>query len=227
MIDLKPLDSLYDNMYKDVSDYLLARNYTEKDIENLSPFKSQIGGEYPSEAHKGMVFYGRATNGWDEDNHETLKEILTGQRYRPFINLIYWVGWTYYGDSYYDKIVWSNICKIAPDGGNPSGTLWDAQYPHMVKIIKKEIEILSPAVVVLVTGNAASEHWDAPFFEAFPNLHEIESITWGLEKECKATLYSDGNLNVIVTDRPESRPIEEHANAITSLIEGKQLDKQL
>ena len=227
MIDLKSLDGFYDEMFKDVSDYLHAKNYSDEYIMNLRSFRSQVGVDYPTEERKGLVFYGRATNGWNEDDHETLKDILTRQRFRPFFNLIYWVGWTYYGDSYYDNIVWSNICKIAPDGGNPSDTLWCVQYHHMVEIIKKEMEILSPAVVILVTGNAASERWDAPFFEAFPDLHEISSIQWGCAKECKATLYTDGGLNVIVTDRPERRPIEEHANAITTLIESKQLNEQL
>ena len=235
MIDLSSLDTLYLEMEKEVSERLRSDGYDEEYISNLCPFVSKAGKDYPSEPNRGLVFYGRATNGWDEEDHsETnqVEHILWYQTRRPFINLLYYVGWEYYGNDYYNNLVWSNISKIAPDGGNPPDVLWDAQYGHIVKIIKREMQILSPSVVVLVTGNTAGEHWHTPFFEAIPNLQIVKSIVWGQSKEgldCTASFYTDGELCVILTDRPEMRPIQEHADAITELIAfaAKYLNKQL
>ena len=218
-------------MFREVSERLKSKGYTQEYIDkNLCLFKTKVGKHYPKEKGKGIVFFGRATNGWDEydeSENNKIETILWKQTRRPFLNLIYWVSWTYYDNDYCNSVVWSNIFKIAPDGGNPSADLQIEQHDYVVEIIRKEIEILSPAVVVLITGNSVGAQWSAPFWEAFPNLKLIDSRQWGRDKECMASLYSDGALNVILTDRPEERPIEDHANAITDLIESYKLDKGL
>ncbi len=218
-------------MFREVSERFKSKGYTQEYIDkNLCLFKTKVGKNYPKEKGKGIVFYGRATNGWDEyDESEKnkIENILWDQTGRPFFNLIYWVGWTYYDNEYRNSVVWSNIYKIAPNGGNPSADLQNEQHDFIVEIIREEIKLLSPAVVVLITGNTFNSKWSTPFGEAFPKLKFIDSRQWGRDKECKASLFSDGSLNVILTDRPEARPIEEHTNAITDLIESYNLDKGL
>ena len=194
-----------------------------EDIDSLRLFTTLVGEDYPIEHNKGIVFYGRATNGWDDDNHDSLEKILNEQTRRPFFNLLYYFAWEFYGDSWIKKVAWSNICKIAPDGGNPSDSLWNAQKAILPAIIKKEVELLSPEIIVLVTGNTAvhyAEPWHSPFFKAFPDLKEIKSIKWAESrgKDCTATIYTNGIIKVLLTDRPESRPIQEHTDALIELL---------
>ena len=194
------------------------------DMDVISTFTVMAGKDYPSEPKQGFLFYGRATNGWDETDHKPIEKILKEQTFRPFFNLMYYLSWEFYGENWYNSIAWSNLCKLAPmKGGNPNDDLWFAQYPHMVSIIKKEVELLSPAVVVLITGNTAAARWDDPFFEAFPTLknNEVRKVVWGnyRGKECTASLFVDGNLRVLVTDRPEARPINSHSQALLQLLQ--------
>ena len=189
--------------------------------EDLRIFTTQVGKRYPIELGKGILVYGRATNGWDDTCHDSIEDILWNQTRRPFFNLIYYFAWEFYGNDYCNCVAWGNICKIAPDGGNPSEALWDAQYIGMKEIIRKEVELLSPEIIVLVTGNSAGDRWDAPFFEVFPDLKEMRHIVWAISKgkECTATLFSNGKLKVLLTDRPETRPIQVHVNALLQLLE--------
>lgn len=227
MIDLSSLDPFYLDMEKGVAEKLRqSKQYLDSDINDLRMFDTQVGQDYPKEKRKGLLFYGRATNGWSfyGDEHEPINVILTKNRKRPFFKLLYWVGWTYYDENYCNTIAWSNIYKIAPDGGNPSEFLCAAQEGYAKTIIKREIEILSPGVIVLVTGNTVGKKWSKPFFDAFPNLQEIDKRIWSGAEDNITTLYSDGNLNVILTNRPEFRPIGAQCDSITTLIEDHNLD---
>lgn len=215
----KEIQTLYGEMEK-------AVKKAGFNINELRVFTTLVGTEYPVEPKSGILYYGRATNGWDDDNHEDLDTILYEQTKRPFFNLLYYFAWNSYQESWNKKVAWSNICKIAPDGGNPSDSLWDAQKDILPAIIKKEVELLSPEIIVLVTGNTAVnyyEPWHSPFFIAFPELKKIKSIKWAESrgKDCTATLYTDSNIKVILTDRPEARPIQEHADALQDLLQYK------
>lgn len=221
MIDLKKdkeMQVLYRELRKAVKN-------AGEDMDNLSVFTTLVGKDYPIEPGKGILYYGRATNGWNDDNHDDLDKILYEQTKRPFFNLLYYFAWEFYKDSWNNKVAWSNICKIAPEEyGNPSGSLWSAQKEILPAIIQREVELLSPQIIVLVTGNTAvtyNDPWHSPFFKAFPDLKEIKSIKWAESrgKECTATLFTNGKLRVLLTDRPESRPIEPHAKALKDLIE--------
>ena len=214
--DDKEIQFLYREMKKAVKE-------AGFNINQLRVFTTLVGNEYPIEPGDGILFYGRATNGWDDDNHDDLEKILYEQTRRPFFNLLYYFAWYYYSDSWNKKVAWSNICKIAPDGGNPSDLLWNAQKEFLPSIIKREVELLSPEIIVLVTGNTAVhyyEPWHSPFFIAFPELKEIRRKKWAVSngKDYTATLYSDGKMKVLLTDRPEFRPIQEHADALKELL---------
>lgn len=164
MID-SAVEPIYDRMWANIE------NTGEFDINKLSSFSAQVGLNYPEENNTGILFYGRATNSWDDWYHDSIEMILQKQTYRPIYDLMHHFSWEFYKDNWFSHIAWSNICKVAPwKGGNPNNKLWDAQYPYLVEIIKHEVKLLSPSIVVLVTGNTASERWDQPFFEALPGL---------------------------------------------------------
>lgn len=225
MINLKKdkgLQSLYQKMKGSVIDY--GFNIDELD---LRVFTARVGANYPVEPGKGILFYGRATNGWDDDDkkNDDLCLVYENNSSSPFFNLLYYLSWEFYGDSWCSKIAWSNICKIAPNGGNPSDSLWRAQKNSLSAIIQREVELLSPELIVLITGNTVvhySDPWHSPFFTAFPDLKEIRDIKWSESngKDCTATLYANGKIKVLLTDRPEFRPIEQHAAALKELFEG-------
>lgn len=221
MINLKydkKIQVLYDKMNRAVEE----AGFNIDDLD-LRLFTTRAGADYPIEPGEGILFYGRATNGWDDDNKENddLKVVLEKEKSRPFFKLLYYFAWEFYGDSWSNKVAWSNICKIAPDGGNPKNALWYAQEKSLALIIRREVELLSPGIIVLVTGNTAGAHWHSPFFEAFPDLKEVKCLKWGVSRgnDCTATLYTDGKIKVILTDRPEARPIQQHTDALIKLLE--------
>lgn len=230
MIDLSSLDSFYVGLEKGVSERLRqSKLLSDAEIDDLRLFDTQVGRDFPEEKGKGLLFYGRATNGWSfyGDEHEPINVVLTKYRKRPFFKLLYWVGWNYYDDNYCNTIAWSNIYKMAPNRGNPSDFLRATQEDYVKTIIEREIELLSPGVIVLVTGNTVGRSWSKPFFDAFHNLREIDKRIWGKEEENTTTLYSDGTINVILTNRPEYRPIGAQCDSITTLIEDHHLDRFL
>lgn len=219
--DDKEIQVLYHKMVENVKD-------SGFDIDNLVTFTGRVGRDYPAESYKGILFYGRATNGWDDDDikNKDIEQVIIKsiKRGSQFFKLLHPFAEYFYGDSWLTNVAWSNICKIAPDGGNPSDSLWYAQRDSLSPIIQREVELLSPGIVVLVTGNTTvnyADPWHSPFFEAFPNLKKLRTIKWGVSrgKDCSATLYSNGNMKVILTERPEFRSIKKHTDALIELLE--------
>ena len=216
------LQPLYDDLWQDVKEFNKG--------DNLVQFRTRIGENFPSEKNTGIIFYGRATNGWyDEekeqpDKRKTLFQHLYEYK-STFFSFIRKIAKSIYGEDCASQIAWSNVCKIAPsDGGNPSDALWEAQYKSMAKIIKTEIDYLSPSLVILITGNTAGPRWHDPMCSenAFPWGKEIDHIVWGKDrktnKECTCTLYKSGDTYFALTDRPEFRSSIDHVNGIIDLI---------
>lgn len=233
---MKIQEKLYNktaSLYKELEDRLpeIERRYNEKlPVENqddLSVFRTMCGNDFPIESNTGIVLYGRANNGWDSENTLTTEFILN-QLHRPFFNLMRYISEHFYPEEWHRHIVWSNICKVVPRcEGNPNDELWYAQYDYMVNILKKELEILSPKVVVLVTGNYHYANWDKPLFDVESDLkkHKVIEEMWADSGRFKgmASLYKKNGRLYIITDRPEQRKIHPHADCIINLIE-KNLD---
>lgn len=77
-----------------------------------------------------------------------------------------------------------------------------------------------------MTGATAGSRWDSPLFEIdrFRDHKEClsESIVWGESNSGRPLTAFGGVIDdtiIIITDRPEARPIEPHAKAITDLID--------
>ena len=141
--------------------------------DDLTTFVAQCGRDYPMDKNSGIIFYGRSPNGWDPEHPLTMDD-LTEQLYRPIFNLMRVVSEHFYPESWNTHIVWSNVCKVAPiTKGNPTNTLWDDQYSFMVDIINKEMEVLSPKVVIFVTGCGSTRN--EKLFSSIPHVIVISN----------------------------------------------------
>lgn len=162
------LVKLYNNLKKDCNA-----------DDSIVPFIFQVGEKFPKESKSGILFYGRATNGWGNtwniddlfddnnpnrgwnpddaliwvDNAEGKEDKYNSNR-SQFWQLIKGITINYYNDEHWsDYAMWSNVCKAAPEEkGNPSDNLYYSTLETNCKIMKAEIDYFSPKFVVLFTG---------------------------------------------------------------------------
>lgn len=137
--------------------------YTDYD---LRPFCIQWGRSYPTDENTGIMFYGRATNGWitTETDVDKLFDPAFDDRIFARDDQMQWVYDCTGTDNKYNSnrsafwriirqvargfypsgeellhVCWSNVCKIAPDGANPDNYLYYDQLPACQRIMQKEI----------------------------------------------------------------------------------------
>lgn len=153
---------------------------SESEFNNICTFAVQWGKEFPIKDNKGILFVGKAVNGWITNNQNVEKlfskenkekifnrkeqiewvDKLSGNKkgYNPrksaFWRLIKKVSETYYPKEWYSNIAWTNLYKIAPwSGGNPSLKMQKQQRSYCIDILKSEIDILKPEYVIMLTSN--------------------------------------------------------------------------
>lgn len=208
----------------------------------------QWGRNFPDEKYKGLMFYGRATNGIEDDAYRG--EAMLGDnpyslfnrmdqmewiasKGSPFVNLMRLITHVYYqGEPWYHNIAWSNVCKINEKeenarNPNPSEECWELQLKDISGIIRVELEEISPKVAIFVTGVVAGDDWHAPLLRAFEEGKDLEVIVkekpWpGYENEKyppSITAYKRGEQLIIITERPEFREYETPMKLITELID--------
>lgn len=224
---LKPL---YENLLKDVSNFDYSKAF----------FCMQWGHNFPSQSNCGILFVGRAVNGWVTDSEdinllfgtgddtifdrfdqmkwvENLEQNKSGYNTRKsaFWRVIKKIASHYYPQNWSSYIAWSNVCKVAPfEGGNPNDSLYYAQLENCQKILKKEIDILSPQFVVFFTGTG----WAVDFLR-FLNEgqvpHSVQTEKWN-KYECKTYLIKD--VHYILSEHPQGKKEKEHSNCIIKLI---------
>ena len=203
-------------------------------------FCVQWGKNYPVEQNKGILFVGKAVNGWITKEKEM--NVLFGsgaERIFDRADQMQWVEnlernkggydtkkssfWRvnkqisqkFYPDNWSSHIAWSNLCKIAPfKGGNPNNTLYYNQRATCQKILEKEIEILSPKYVVMLTSG-----WEKDFLLFLNDNQPAESIhteTWG--RGYKINVYRIRNTIFIASVHPQGKDEQAHVEVITRLI---------
>lgn len=91
-----------------------------------------------------------------------------------------------------ETIVWSNIYKVSPtNGGNPNFTLKKLQIDLCIEILRIEIDICKPKIILFVTG----ENW----FNDVRSLFETDGSKFVYR-------YNDGTVAYIyVCERPDRR----------------------
>jgi len=199
---------LYDNtepIYHEMVKHLKSIGYSFESENCLSTFHAQIGSLYEA---GGIAFYGRATNGWDDDYNPGINTVTLHTR-SPFFQMVRRIASTFYPTNMAEHIVWSNVCKAAPwEKGNPSNQLWEDQYKYMTKILKAELRILQPAISVFITGIEEEKRYDSPLRkkETFPDLSLLythENSALGIECTVECYYSKTYNQYFLVTGRPE------------------------
>lgn len=173
-------------------------------FDGIDFFQMVVGEEFPPEERTGVVFYGRATNVWDLDCNEGINAIAT-YKSGQFFPMVRKIATNLYGEEYPKKVGWSNIRKAIPRGIKDISKDSDFCYytdPYNKRILRREIEISSPKVLVCITGTQPHLRHDSILFEEFPNLQLVRKEENGIE------LYKENELYVIITERPEQRPSE-------------------
>lgn len=207
-----------------------------KNIEDYWLFCATWGKYFPDEKKSGILFYGRAANGWydytqyldpfdgifcKEDQMDWMLKYQT----KPIARLIKKVSSNFYSSDWNQHIAWSNVCKVSPNNniGLPNENLWYRQYQYMVDIMRVELQELSPRIVIFITGVTGGKKWDDPFFEMeeYKDIQYTDSIEWCNDfrgNKCSTQACKKDGTIFIRTDRPEYRPINDQAESIIKLV---------
>ncbi|OOR98757.1 hypothetical protein B0187_07710 [Haemophilus paracuniculus] len=202
----------------------LIQNFQPADLDRLSIFKVQVGSQWKK--GESILFVGRALNG---GNHSlSIKDLFSSEKTNSFLldvfnNTEYNINksafWRiirkiedHYGNNdveWYEKTAWSNLCKLAPEQGNPNNNDFYRQEKICREILLTEIEILQPKAVILLTYS-----WDILDIE---NIFElIDKKEW---KKYSSYLYKYNDVYYIYTPHPQGKSEQEHKEAICNLLE--------
>ncbi len=226
----KELKPLYEDLLKSVAEF---------DYDKAT-FCMQWGEDFPFEEHCGIMFVGRATNGWVTECEDV--DVLFGDTEDAIFNRPDQMKWIeslsgntkgyntnksafwrvikavtkeFYPEPWYSHIAWSDVCKVAPwEGGNPNPPLYYAQLKDCKKIFETEIKILSPKVVVLFTG----ESWSTDFLRYLNGEQGTKSVCkeyWS-GYECK--VYQMNGVTYIRTEHPQGKNEDAHIQCLINLI---------
>ena len=223
--ELKPL-------YKDLLESVSDADY------DLYPFFMQWGRSFDTTGKRGILFVGKATNGWitadrnldalfDENNENRIfnrddqmewVENLSG------VNEVYNTNksafWRvvkefsiqfFKSNKWYENIAWTNLYKISPEEGNPGGSLKRKQLPICNEILKKEIEILNPRSVIFLTPGWEEEFLDTVIGKA----SKTKEIEWDGYKT--KSIIKD-NRNYIISHHPQGKNEDLHVKVLLELV---------
>ncbi len=231
-----------DSIYKEMENIIEVKWPLSHNGELVSTYEAQLGELFPIEKNKGILFYGRASNGWDRDNPNgddggevyDMSKISKEAKKRKYFELIEKISSRILKiEDWYNYISISNITKVVfCYEGNPSDELWNQQYKYLAPILRTEIKLLSPQIIIFIIGNAIKCGYEKPVFEAFPFLKEdkylVDERIWGSyetqkeTRELKTTAYNYEGKLLIFTDRPDSlfskQFMKEHVNVICNII---------
>lgn len=226
------LKHLYRNLLEHTKEYCEGKT--------ICPFVMQWGKDFPTAANDGIMFVGRATNGWLTDDGDVDNLFEGDKRIFDLPDQMVWVkekegapDWNanqsafwrvvrgvarnFYPDDELNHIAWSNLCKLAPNGGNPCDKLYNLQLIDACDILNKEVEILSPKFVVLLTNF----NWADGFISGLNGNEEpvasqvVAMKDWA---DYTANVYKIGERYVILTEHPQGKGDQEHIDCLTNLI---------
>lgn len=216
---------------------------TNNSFSNVCTFCIQWGANFPVEKKKGILFVGKAVNGWISDEtdckqlfdmnnpdrifarHDQMKWVEdlfdnkdpNGYKTKrsAFWRVIKKVAEANNPKEWYSHVAWSNLYKVSPwKGGNPNANLQNKQRKYCYELLKTEIETLSPEYVILLTSG-----WELTFLKYLNDWNDISPISavkWG---KYKTSLYNIKGTNFIVSQHPQGKSEWNHKNAILKLME--------
>ena len=113
-------------------------------------------------------------------------------------------------DNWSSKIVWSNLYKFAPDGGNPEGNLAYYQAENCWKILDEEISYFKPKCVIFLTSHMEEEY----LASRYKNVERKNSSFDGYEI---SYFIHEGTL-FICSLHPQGKPEASHVKVLTDII---------
>lgn len=213
-----------------------------KDLEPCNTaFFMQFGDKFPKGENKGIFFVGRAVNGWLQKEEKTFDNLIKyrmkfwqephqGKKTKSqFIRVAKNICLDIYraddntktNKEWYTNIAWSNLYKVAPeDKGNPSKELKEKYKNKCITIFEKEIEVLSPKIVVLLTGWT----WAKPFLLHLNNKEKLdesqilEKKIWDENKKYYAKAIKIKDIIYILSEHPQGKLEDQHVKTILELI---------
>lgn len=225
--------------------YPLYKELLESDAfdDNIATFCVQWGEEFPEK--EGILFVGKATNGWLSTSKDV--DVLFGNTDNGIFNRVDQMEWIndlegndegydtkksafwrvvkkisshFYQDKWYANIAWSNLYKLAlVENGNPDSSLRAKQHFACLKILKREIELLSPKYVIMFTSG-----WEKDFLiymnHGSDRLINIGKESWnwrGYESE----MYEIDNTFYITSCHPQGKPEQGRVDEIIRFLESK------
>lgn len=153
--------------------------------------------------------------GWNNPRNRKkdgkIEKLWAGKR-SAFWRLIRKITEHYHKENWVNHIAWTNLAKCAPSGkGNPSECLWRATQEQNKGLMRIDIEMLDPQVVVFITlgwgdvvfksivGNAPCRQFES---------HGYTIKTWRID-----------NRLLIVCERPEGRKEDSLAKCVCDAID--------
>lgn len=216
---------------------LLEQNISEKDIY---PFCMQWGKQFPKEEKSGILFVGKATNGWinnskniedlfgiqkekmifaREDQMKWAENLKKDKKYNTnkssFWRTIKRISEKENGkENWSTKIAWSNLYKLSFEKGNPNEKLKKSQIEICKKILETEIKVLNPKCIIFLTSE-----WERDFVNYLTlgkeRVNPI-SLKWG--KNYKTFGFTVDNLNYIISVHPQGKSENEHCKKIDEIM---------
>lgn len=230
---LPKLKPLYKRLIADVS-YINGEKHT---------FAVQWGKHFPINPNDGILFVGRATNCWvkAEENVDVLfgephldstffncddQMIWVEHCANPYGNYnsnnsSFWrviraVARHYYPEDELNHIAWSNLLKIQKvSGKNPSGRIFDSQIETCEEIFKTELEVLSPKLIIMLTGGYAEREM-LSFLNGGEMPTAVESVNWG---NYAIDVYTIEDMFFFCTEHPQGKDEASHINCLIDLID--------
>ena len=118
------------------------------------------------------------------------------------------------------KIAWSNICKVAPNSGNPNDSLYYAQLDIAEKILETEIKYLSPKYLIFLTGWSWAA--DTITYLTKQSKEDIENridwLEWGHNNKYRTGRLEMDNTVFIISEHPQGKNVDAHFDTIMKLI---------
>lgn len=112
------------------------------------------------------------------------------------------------------RIVWSNLYKFAPQGGNPSGKLKENQEEYCWKILDEEIDILKPKCVIFLTSG-----WENKYLlHRYETLPQKFNTSFGRGKKYVISYFTDRNTLFVLSKHPMGKPVTAHAEKLHEII---------
>jgi hypothetical protein len=188
-----------------------------------------------------LLVIGRATNGWEpgfvKDDFESVRRILLAFDSKKDADNLDWVSQQWGAtdkyntrrspfwrasrmlakslasdsDDCFDHICWSNLYKVAPDGGNPSSRLMRVQFESCVDVLRSEIESSKAQNVVFLSGLG----WAKPFLDRLDLSNKLESSGFNFVEFAS----SAEGVNYIVGQHPQGKPERPHCDEILTALE--------